>query len=112
MERSEIRVEKYVQAKERITAIRKFYVGLVRLAIFTILLFILDDRALQIFIDKGLDDEDILYWVNWSLWSIPITIAFIMLLKGIWLFGFKNNSIKKWEERRIKKMMEEDDSFE
>ena len=112
MDKANVKVEKYIKAKERITSIRKYYVGLVRLAILTILIFLFNDSILQLFIDRGLDNEHILYWANWSLWSIPVTIALIMLVKGIWLFKFKNNSIKKWEERQIKKIMKEEDSFE
>ncbi|WP_291865185.1 2TM domain-containing protein [Maribacter sp.] len=104
--------EKFIQAQERVVKLRKFYVGLVRLIIFTVLLFLFNGRIIQIFIEHGLDNEHILYWVNWTLWSVPVTIAFIMLIKGLKLFIFKNNSIKNWEDRQIEKIMKEEDSFE
>ncbi len=105
-------IEKYEKAMRRVKTVRKFYLGIVRLLIFTILLFFLNDRILQIFIDKGLDNAHILYWVNWTLWSIPVTIAIIYVFKGLWLFFFKKYSTKKWEERQIQKIMKEEDSFE
>jgi len=112
MERRNIKAEKYEKAIGRVKTERKFYLGIVRLLIISILLYIFHNSILQLFIDRGLDNEHILYWVNWSLWSVPIVIAFVLLIKGICLFAFKNNSIKKWEERRIKKIMKEEDSFE
>lgn len=111
MEQKNIHTKKFIKAKERVVAVRKFYVGLVRLIILTVLLFLFNERILQMFIERGLDNEHILYWVNWTLWSIPVTTALIMFIKGMWLFVFKNNSIKKWEQRQIEKIMKEDNSF-
>ncbi|RKR07892.1 2TM domain-containing protein [Maribacter vaceletii] len=111
MERRNIKAEKYEKAMDRVKTERKFYLAIVRLFIFSILLFFLNDSILQLFIDRGLDNEHIVYWVNWSLWCTPVIIAIILFIKGIWLFGFKNKSPRKWEERRIKKIMREEDSF-
>lgn len=112
MERRSIKEEKYEKAMDRVKTERKFYLAIVRLLIFSILLFFLNDSILQLFIDRGLDNEHILYWVNWSLWCTPVIIAIILLIKGLWLFVFKNKPLRKWEERRIKKIMKEEDSFE
>lgn len=112
METDNFETDKFLRAKKRVTELRKFYVEIVRLIIFTVLLFLFNNRILQIFVDKGLDNEHILYWVNWTLWSIPVTIAFIMLIKGLRLFIFKSNSIKKWEQRKIEKIMKDENSFD
>ncbi|WP_299434757.1 2TM domain-containing protein [uncultured Maribacter sp.] len=107
-----IKEEKYEKAMDRVKTERKFYLSIVRLLIFSTLLFFLNDSILQLFIDRGLDNEHILKWVNWTLWSTPVIIAIILFIRGIWLFVFKNKSPRKWEERRIKKIMKEEDSFE
>ncbi len=99
---------KFLVAKERVTAVKKYYTGLVRLAIFIILLLLCRKPILQMFIDKGLDDSNILYLVNWNVYFLILVFVIIFLIKGVILFVVRKKYLKEWEERQIEKIMKED----
>lgn len=101
-------VEKYVKAKKRVDAIKGFYFNLIKFAIITLLILVFKGRVMEIFIEKGVEDENILQWIEWNILVIPIIWGLVLLVIGLRLFVFKSNILKNWEEKQIQKYIQED----
>ncbi|MGB5499754.1 MAG: 2TM domain-containing protein [Maribacter sp.] len=101
-------VERYVKAKKRVDDIKGFYFNLIKFAIITLLILVFKGRVMEIFIEKGVKDENILQWIEWNILVIPIIWGLVLLVIGLRLFVFKSNILKNWEEKQIQKYIEED----
>ena len=99
-------VERYVKAKKRVDAIKGFYFNLIKFAIITLLILVFKGRFLEIFIEKGVEDENILQWIEWNILAIPIIWGLVLLVIGLKLFVFTSNILKNWEKRQIQKHLE------
>ncbi len=76
--------------------------------IFTIILFALKGRILETFVSKGVEDSNLLRWMEWNILAIPIILGVVFVVKGLRLFVLKYNILKKWEERQMNKYLGED----
>lgn len=86
---------KYYRAKERVGAIKKFYLNLV-----SYLIFILFLAALNYYINKWE-----YAWFLWAAFGWGIGLGF----QAVKVFGFNPFFGKNWEERKIKEFMKEDE---
>ena len=101
-------VEKYVKAKKKVDAIKGFYFNVLKFVIITLLILVFKGRIMEIFIEKGVEDENILQWIEWNILAIPIIWGLVLLIIGLRLFVFKSNILKNWEKRQIQKHLESD----
>jgi hypothetical protein len=101
-------VEKYVKAKKRVDDIKGFYFNLIKFAIITLLILVFKGRVLEFFIEKGVEDESILQWIEWNILVIPVIWGLVLFVMGLRLFMFKSNILKNWEKRQIQKHLESD----
>ena len=90
----ESREEKYLRAKERVRAIRKFYGSCIGFLVFNVFL-------------AGLN-----YYTNgwsymWFLWVTPFW-AIGLVIEGMKTFGVALFFGKNWESKKIKEYMEEE----
>ncbi len=102
MENSE-KLKKYRQAKKRVQEEKGFYSHLTAYVIVNIfLLFINSD-----FIDEGFNN-----WLNWNLYLTPFLWGIGLFIH--WIKVFNPNVIfsKQWEERKIKEIMDKDDTLD
>ena len=101
-------VEKYVKAKKKVDAIKGFYFNVLKFVIITLLILVFKGRIMEIFIEKGVEDENILQWIEWNILAIPIIWGLVLLIIGLRLFVFKSNILKNWEKGQIQKHLERD----
>lgn len=108
MEKSKKEAEMYSRAKKRVERVKRYYFHLIKFAIITLLILVFKGRVLEIFIKKGVEDENILQWMEWNILAIPIIWGLVLLVIGLRLFVFKSNILKNWEEKQIQKQLESD----
>lgn len=101
-------VEKYVKAKKRVDDIKGFYFHVIKFVIITLLILILKGRVLEIFIEKGVEDKNVLQWMELNILAIPIIWGLVLLVMGLRLFVFKTNILESWEKRKIQKYLGEE----
>ena len=101
-------LEKYVKAKKRVDAIKGFYFHVIKFVIITLLIMVFKGRILEILIEKGIEDENILQWMEWNILAIPIIWGLVLLIMGLRLFVFQSNILKNWEKKQIQKHLESD----
>ena len=87
--------EKYLKAKEKVAAMRKFYSNLLSFIVFITLL-----GALNYWIDKWRHP-----WFLWAVFGWGIGLVF-QAIKAFDLNPFFGND---WEEKKIRELMEKED---
>ncbi|MBC8767943.1 2TM domain-containing protein [Arenibacter sp. BSSL-BM3] len=86
---------KYYRAKERVEAIKKFYLNLASYFIFIMFL-----AAINYFTNKWQ-----YAWFLWAAFGWGIGLVF----QGVKVFGLNPFFGKNWEEKKIKEFMQEDE---
>lgn len=98
----------YKEAKKRVEKEKGFYTHVAVYIIINIAIFFFKEKML-VTIDPNPNDKGFYNWWNWSniatplLWGIGLFFHWLCTFKKTFMFN------KKWEERKIKKLMEEDD---
>ncbi|KAA1244284.1 2TM domain-containing protein [Aquimarina sp. RZ0] len=102
MENSNKRVQ-YDRAKKRVEAEKGFYSHLTAYIIVNIFLFLINSN----FINDGFNN-----WLNWNLYLTPFFWGIGLFFH--WIKVFNPNIIfsKQWEERKIKEIMDKDDTID
>ncbi len=92
--------KRYERAKKRVDNERGFYTHLTIYIVINITL---------LFINTNFESQGFRNWFQWHLYITPILWGIGLLFHGLRVF--KGNIIygKKWEERKIKELMEKDD---
>lgn len=97
----------YEIAKKRVKKERDFYIHLAIYVAINIAILFFKDRLLY-FIDASEKDAEFFQWWNFS--NIITPLVWGIGLFSHWLWAFEKIFVfsKDWEERKIKKMMEDD----
>ncbi|MDC8003553.1 2TM domain-containing protein [Aureisphaera galaxeae] len=100
--------EKYERAKNRVKEIRGFYSHIIIFFIINTCIYVLRFYLLP---KWGVisDDEGFQNWLNWNTYLLPLFWAVGIAIHGIWTYRHKFVNIKKWEDRKIKEFMDEED---
>ncbi len=109
MDQEKIRFEKYMQARKRIDAIKNYYAHLIIYVFAAIALVSLKGMILDFFFSKGLTEPGFNKWLSWNIIMIPVLWGLILLIYGLYLFLFKPGFFKNWEQRQLRKYLEEED---
>ncbi len=109
MENKQDRIEKLTKARKRVENIKCFYTHLIMFFFGALLLLLGRGAILGFFVSRGMDDGDFLKWVGWNVYLIPVIWGMGLGIAALFLFGFKSMGIKNWEDRQLRKYMEEDD---
>lgn len=110
MKGKESDMESFIKARNRVSHIKSLYAHLVLFVLGTTTLLLFKTRIINYLIAKGATDEGFLDWIAWQIVFIPILWGLILALFGLYLFKFKINFLKKWEERQMRKYMRDEDS--
>ena len=78
MENQKNDFEKYVKARRRVDAIKRFYFHLIQYVIITILIISFKGRILDFFISKGVENPDVLNWMEMNILAIPIIWGLVL----------------------------------
>lgn len=98
----------YEAAKKRVEKERDFYIHLVVYVVINIAILFFKEKIL-VFIEP--DEKDAVFFTWWNFGNIitPVAWGVGLLLHGLWAFEKTPLFGKKWEEKKIQKLMKEDD---
>lgn len=100
-------LERYIRAKKRVDTLKNFYAHIAVYLVMNVLLFVFKGRIVSFFVDKGVEDQGFLNWMEWNMVFIPIVWGVVLLVAGIYLLKLKPGFIEKWEEKQLRKYTEE-----
>lgn len=106
--------QKLARAQKRVASIKKFYRHLRIFIIANLILLFFKFKALNFFEDKGVQDQDFLNWFEWNIIGTPVLWGIGLVIHAVYVFSFdakpfkelKPKFLKEWEERQIRKFME------
>lgn len=109
-------LERYQKAKMQVDRMKKFYGHLKVYLVVNGLLLIFKLRLFRFFTDQGIHDEGFYQWLDWNiigtpvLWGIGLGIHafYVFVVQGKKWDDVKPKFISDWEERQIKKYMDND----
>jgi len=107
MTEDENQYTKLGRAQKRVKAIKGFYQHLTVYLVVNIILLLLSGHISVILIsDRAFENVAFLNWINWNLWGTPIGWGIALVIHAMSVF--LKSPFKGWEERQIRKIMEED----
>ncbi|WP_158973573.1 2TM domain-containing protein [Cellulophaga sp. L1A9] len=100
---------KLERAQKRVATIKGFYDHLTIYLIINILVFIFRGKFIITLLSKeALGNPQILNWIDWNVYGIPIIWGIGVLIHGLVVFKIKPSFFTDWEEQKIKKYMSEE----
>ena len=100
-------------AKKKVEKIKGFYNHLAIYIIVNIALFLLQGKMTFILLSKRVfGSPEFLELIDWDVFGTPIIWGVILLIQAVNVFGNEFFFGRKWEERQIKKYMEQDKQAE
>ena len=94
--------DKYKKAKKRVADIKGFYI---HFSIYFLVNFVLFLFAANVF--SGLEK---MHFPNWGYFTTPFFWGIGVFFHGMHVFGKNISFLKKWEDRKIKAYMENEES--
>ncbi|SHI63188.1 2TM domain-containing protein [Aquimarina spongiae] len=94
--------QKYERAKQRVKEEKGFYIHL------TIYIII---NTLILFVNTNFESQGFKNWLQWHLYVTPVLWGIGLLFHYIKAFDKNPFFSKKWEERKIKEILREEDDF-
>ena len=105
----EARLTAYRKAQKRVHKIKRFYRHLTVYIVVNILLVYFGLRGVD-FIEFNNPEVDtrVVFWLFWNVLSVPLFWGIGLFIHGLCVFKPKINIIKRWEERQLQKILEEE----
>lgn len=107
MEQEELANIKLRRAQQRVKELKGFYQHLTAYIIVNAVLLIFSERVTFILLsEEVLGDQAFLDWINWNVWGTPILWGLALLIHAASVF--LKSPFKNWEERQIKKYLDQE----
>ncbi|MEM1257000.1 MAG: 2TM domain-containing protein [Bacteroidota bacterium] len=107
MEQDHEQYTKLGRAQKRVKEIKGFYQHLTVYILVNLGLLLFSQRIQFILLsEEALGNPEFLEWINWNVWGTPIIWGLALLIHAASVF--LRSPFKKWEERQIRKILEED----
>ena len=98
-------------AKKKVEEIKSFYGHLRAYIIINVLLILLQTELVDFILARNKDmDPGFFDWVNINIIITPLLWGIGLAFHGLYVYRHKLTFFKKWEERQIRKFMEEDEA--
>ena len=105
--------ERREAAQKRVKEIKGFYAHLRAYILVNILILLLRMGIVDIITAKNPEvDPSFLDWIDLNVLITPLLWGIGLLIHGIVVFRYRFPFLKNWEERQIKKIMEEEEARE
>jgi hypothetical protein len=99
------------KAKKRVEELKQFYAHIRVYILINILILLLRSRLLDFLLGDGdRIDPSLLDWIDLNVLLTPLFWGIGLLIHGIYAYRHKFGFVKRWEERQIRKFMEEDEN--
>ncbi|NAS11601.1 2TM domain-containing protein [Poritiphilus flavus] len=99
--------DSYLRAKKKVDRIKGFYR---HLGIYIVINLVL--LGLKVYFFKIVPNdnfsESFVYWLDWNIISTPIIWGVAIIIHGLVAFQHAFTFIDRWEDRKIRKFMDED----
>ena len=107
MEQNDLSNFRRQKAEKRVAEIKGFYQHLTAYILVNAFLLLFSQRiTFIIFSKEALGNPEFLEWINWNVWGTPIIWGLALLIHAATVF--LKSPFKKWEQRQIRRIMEED----
>lgn len=101
----------YHLAKAQVKRIKGFYNHLFIYIVFLVLWILFSGRFFGLIRDSiGTTDVGFNRWADINFWLNPLIWGVIVLIHGLFVFGFKSTFFKKWEDRKLQEFIDEESS--
>lgn len=99
----------YNKAQKQVKRIKGFYNHLFIYIVFLVLWILFAGRFFGILRDS-IANTDVGFdrWSNINFWLNPLIWGVVVLFHRLFVFGFKSNFFKKWEDRKLREFMDEE----
>ena len=105
--------ERREAAKKRVKEIKGFYAHLRAYILVNILILLLRMGIVDIITAKNPEvDQSFFDWIDLNVLITPLLWGIGLLIHGLFVFQYRIPFLRTWEERQIKKIMEEDEARE
>ncbi len=105
----EAQLATYKKAQRRVKKIKRFYRHLTVYIVVNIFLVYFGLRGVNFLeINNPEVDANVVLWLFWNVLSVPILWGIGLLIHGLCVFKPKFNIVKRWEERQLQKILEEE----
>ena len=99
------------RAQKKVDEIKSFYAHLRGYIIVNILLLLLQTEFVDYIMDRNENlDPAFFEWVDLNILLTPILWGIGLAIHGLYVYRHKLTFLKSWEERQIRKFMEEDEA--
>lgn len=95
--------QRYEQAKKRVNDERGFHT---HLCIYIII------NVVILYINTNFNSQGFKDWSQWHLYITPISWGIGLIIHGLKVFNHNSVFGRSWEERKIKELMDKDDTLD
>lgn len=104
---------KYEEALKHVKKIRGFHRHVIVYFIINIVIVALGWKLANFVLNTTPNPEKgFIDWMYLNVWSTPILWGIGLIIHGLCVYRFKFSFFKRWEERKIKEIMDEDNTIE
>lgn len=97
---------KLLKARRRVEMLKGFYKHLLVYIVVNIAIFIVRGEVLEFFQTES-PDKNFIEWIDWNILIVPIFWGIGLWFHAAKVFHYKLKFLKNWEERQLKKYMDE-----
>lgn len=109
MASKEAYLEKLKRARKRVKELNDFYGHIKAFIIVNVLLLMIKGGVLNFFFEKSVTlEKGFQDWLTLNFVLLPILWGIGLIVHGLIVYRHKITILKQWEEKQIKKYMEED----
>lgn len=98
----------YARAKKRVKDIREFYHHLFFYLLFNVPLLLFAKPIAQFLKATTYNNDEFAEWVELNMYITPFFWGIGLIFHGIYTFIFKGSVLKKWEDRQMKKYLDQE----
>lgn len=103
--------KKLAEAKKKVAGLKSFHTHLRAYIIVNLLILLLRSRFLNSLIEGSEQfDPQFLYWLDWNIILTPLLWGIGLAFHGLYAYQYKFKFLKNWEERQIRKYMEDEET--
>lgn len=96
--------DKYERARKKVDAIKGFHSHLKAFIIINLFILLIRANFLSLFRIDSFDPQ-FERWLDWNVWGTFVIWGIALLLHGIYVYRFNFGFIKRWEERKIREYL-------
>ncbi len=108
--------EKFLRAQEQVRRMKKFYAHLRVYIMVNLVILALKFQLFDYFLGKGIKDPNFYTWLEWNIIGTPLLWGIGLLVHGLVVFklgaftwkSLKPKFLSQWEDRQLKKYMDQD----